>query len=46
MKLPKCSAEMGNIKAIYFFKAPSKYMIKKYGFDKAYEMALKKPIRV
>lgn len=31
-----CNCHDGGIKSIHFFKRPSRYMIKKYGYDEAF----------
>lgn len=31
-----CSCHTGGIKDIFFLKIPSRYMIKKYGYDEAF----------
>lgn len=38
----KCTAIPGKIKAVILVERPSKYMVKKYGYTRAYEMQLEK----
>lgn len=41
----ECSISKGEIRAMIFFKGPSKYMIKKYGWKEAMNKALVKHLK-
>lgn len=40
----KGKGEIGRIKSIIFVKIPSKYLIKKYGYEKAFSIMMKKAL--